>query len=204
MPKSSETEAIRIAGDDAWFAPRGGKASALHMAWVTCFTFRLKLPSEGIPMARDPEAKPGKFSIRAVGKDKVQMFFPRRRNREYATFSERVCWCERSPRTCAVHAIMPFFAKHGVGVRPFAGISPATSIRLLRSVAKALGREDAAFFDNRSFRRANAELVRRFGGRTGEILRACGWSGKAFAHYLGLQSLECAAIEMAISNCPRP
>ena len=70
-----------------------------------------------------------------------------------------------------------------IGDRPFAGIRPDVSIRMPWRELLALGARNHSFYDNRSFRRGRAELVRRYGGTTGQILRSGGWSSNAFRAY---------------------
>ena len=73
---------------------------------------------------------------------------------------------------------------------------------MLRAITKCLGVEQWKHFGNHSLRRSQAELVRRFGGTAGEILRAGDWSERALITYLDQQDVEREAHEQAILRCP--
>ena len=77
-------------------------------------------------------------------------------------------------------------------------------VRQLRSAARTAGIPDPEGLTSKCLRRGHAETVRRAGGRLSDILRAGGWSSRAFKEYLDRPELECAATREAVSLASAP
>eukprot|EP00959_Pyramimonas_sp_CCMP1952_P148700 3110582-Pyramimonas_sp.AAC.1 len=77
-------------------------------------------------------------------------------------------------------------------------------VRQLRSAARTAGIPGPEVLASKRLRRGRAETVRRTGGRFSDILRAGGWSPRAFKECLARPELERAATREAASPASAP
>ena len=76
---------------------RGAPVDLLKL-WEACFTFGLRLLSEGLVLARHSAARSGRLALRMDGDSSVVTFFVSRRKMKKmdASVSERRGWREKS------------------------------------------------------------------------------------------------------------
>ena len=103
---------------------RGAVADPFLMLLLASYTFMLRVPSEGLPVAvespNDPEAKTPVVRVHA---EKVEWHLPKRKNRGRPTSIWRGCWCSTCVHTCPVHTLGVFFsAKAACGLAAFPAI----------------------------------------------------------------------------------
>ena len=199
----------------------------LRALYIICFAFALRLPSEGLGIAvhrADPSqrfvfsneelrAKATQARL-AVGERSATLHLSRRKNAPHPCKVTRDCWCTECQATCPVHAPMAALGRVPTGALPFVGLRRELKdgaikplpvvVRQLRSAARTAGIPDPEGLTSKCLRRGHAETVRRAGGRLSDILRAGGWSSRAFKEYLDRPELECAATREAVSLASAP
>ena len=94
--------------------------------------------------------------IQRVG-DAVCLKLRRRKNRPSGSVLSRACWCQKSPETCPVHVLWPFFESCGVNVKPFDHITPRTALWYLRSMLHELRVPESHIYNTRDFRRGHTQ-----------------------------------------------
>ena len=176
------------------------------VAMLMCFgySFLLRLPSEGLPAIFDGAA----FNERhhasvCLTSEALGLRLQRRKNSERPVTIWRKCWCQSvaGSRTCPVHILGEYFAKAGVGVRVFAGFSPAGALAASRTAVGAVGVDRPGEFDTKSLRRGHALDLVENGANLSQILSAGGWRSAAFISYLPAEALERDAVLEARDNC---
>ena len=129
------------------------------MLFLASYVFLLRLPSEALPMTSlGVGSGHGEQSvIQRVG-DTVCLKLRRRKNRPSGSVLSRACWCQKSPETCPVHVLWPFFESCGVNVKPFVHITPRTALWYLRSTLNELRVPESHIYNTRDFRRGHTQV----------------------------------------------
>ena len=76
------------------------------------------------------------------------------------------------------------------GTQPFAGITPAAALRVLRMALVGLGVDQAGSYRCHDFRRGHALDLQVSGAPLWQILAAGEWRSPAFMEYLDIHRLE--------------
>ena len=87
-----------------------------------------------------------------------------------------------------------YLSEREEGFRPFAQYTPASALRLLRSLLSDLGEADCEKCRTHDFRRGHARDLQERGASLAEILRAGEWRSPAFLSYLDVHELERGAV----------
>ena len=116
----------------------------MTMLWLVAYQFLLRVPSEALPMCRgDPCFNPPPAAQSVVyldGQGVLCLKLRSRKNKPEGSLLRRSCSCAADPRLCVVHRLWHGFLEHfSLGEMPWADISAAAAITLLRNVLRALG-----------------------------------------------------------------
>ena len=181
-------------------------AVARSVAMLMCFgySFLLRLPSEGLPAFFDGAAfNESHHASVCLTAEAIGLRLKRRKNSERPVTIWRKCWCHSlaGKHTCPVHVLGRFFADAGIGVKAFAGFSPAGALSAIRSAVGAVGVDRPGEFDTRSLRRGHALDLVESGANLAQILSAGGWRSAAFIAYLPVEELEREAVLEARDDC---
>ena len=166
----------------------------LVMLFLTCYTFLLRLPSEGLPIRFGRNGNSNEQHRIWLESDALLLRLPRRKNRDCESTLRRQCWCATSPRTCPIHVLAAFFATFLSDAKPFGSISAAGALAGLREILTDMGIKDAGIFRTHDFRRGHARDLQSNGSTLRDILLAGDWRSPAFMQYLDAGQLEDDAI----------
>ena len=161
----------------------------LAMLCLAGYTFLLRVPSEGIPIAAHEFQGAGAPVFR-IHADTVELWLPKRKNRMHPVSILRKCWCKTDAATCPVHVLGAYFKELSESAQPFIGMSQGSVLDGIRRMLAAMAVPSAALYRTHDLRRGHAEDMRINGASLGEILRAGDWRSPAFLHYLDAEQLE--------------
>ena len=122
----------------------GACSRALAMLWLAAYTFMLRVPSEGLPMARGADGFAGHSVLTLESDTCVVLRLQSRKNRPQGAVIKRGCICKEANVNC--HSLCPvhtlwhkFFAPLRPGSRPWAHLSPSAANQQLRATLRTLG-----------------------------------------------------------------
>ena len=128
------------------------------MLFLAAYVFLLRLPSEALPMTSlGVGSGHDEQSVLQLVGDTVCLKLRRRKNLPSGSVMSRACWCKRSPDTCPVHTLWPFFEACGENVKPFAHITPRTALSHLRHILCELRVPESHIYNTRDFRRGHTQ-----------------------------------------------
>ena len=168
--------------------------------FLVCYCFLLRLPSEGIPIARDSigsRLSIGNSALISVTHDEIILKLRRRKNKEGGSVLRRGCWCDKCAHTCPLHVIGPFIRRHTAGERLFAGITGGSALHHLRQLLTLLDVPNAYEYRTHDLRRGHARDLQASGSSLCEILKAGEWRSAAFMAYLDTDQLQSDAVAEA-------
>ena len=128
-------------------------------------------------------------SLHIVGSDLV-LVLARRKNKLRGSRLVRSCWCSSSPGFCPLHSVQPLMEAAGDDFAPFASITPAKALQVLRNILVDLEVHRAAEYRLHDLRRGHALDLQQSGAPLYEILAAGEWRSPAFLEYLDKNQLE--------------
>ena len=165
------------------------------MLYLAAYTFMLRVPSEGLPMAvgGDP-ASPlaaGVHSAVAVVDGVLVLRLAQRKNMQHGSFLRRACCCgPESKWLCPVHTLGRWLMRLPPGAQPFNGLRADSAGQSLKLRLEQLRVAQASSYVLHDFRRGHAMDIAAAGGDLKTILAAGQWSSPAFLKYLDVSELE--------------
>ena len=103
------------------------------MLCLISYVFLLRVPSECLPVAfHDAHGEVDCTVLRLRGQV-LEMWFPRRKNRNEPTVQARSCWCKQCLVTCPVHVVGGYLQEFESGARPFLQWRPDMVLKELRA-----------------------------------------------------------------------
>ena len=169
------------------------------MLYLLAYIFMLRLPSEALPAVcgNIGIADSGEPAVIYLDKDVLCLRLKCRKNKQNGSLLKRECWCNSCPATCPVHRLWPYLLSHGVGQKPFAGITAANALTRLRCCLSELRVPEARYYRTHDLRRGHAKDMVEKGAELCEILAAGEWRSPAFMCYLDESELEKGAVTEA-------
>ena len=141
-------------------------------------SFLLRVPSEGIPLQWN-----GNHSRVQFHGDKVEITLMRRKNCDRPTVMERGCSCATSGRSlCAFHWLQRL--QLTAETNAVFSLTAQAFVTCVREHALEANVDNPLTITSHAFRRGMAQDIVTHGGTLGELLRAGGWTSRAFLMYL--------------------
>ena len=172
----------------------------LGMLFLTAYTFLLRVPSEGLLLARgcDPRAPlQGQHSCISVVGNELVLRLAKRKNKPHGATLSRACVCPTGRSICPVHVLGPWLMQCPPFAQPFKHISATKATHGLRDLLRVLGILDADEYCLHDFRRGHARDLADATCDLKTILEAGQWTSPAFLKYLDINRLETRMIVQA-------
>ena len=131
----------------------------LAMLCLAGYTFLLRVPSEGIPIAAHRGASATAHVFR-IHDESVELWLHRRWNRLHPSSIFRKCWSKADKTTCPVHVLGEYFKGLAEGVQPFGSMSGASVLEGLRGMLQLIEVPSAMSYRTQDLRRGHAEEMR--------------------------------------------
>ena len=174
-------------------ALEGDQLSA--MLYVFAYAFRLRVPSEALPVCIGQAIEFGRPLLgahsRLVLDDKSIKLQPaKRKNLPHGSTITRLCWCKTSSTTCPVHVLKPLFNTDSFGVRPFMHLRQGLVNHEIKRRMRKSEVAGAMNFSSHDFRRGHARDLQESNAPLCDILKAGQWRSPAFKTYMDQNKLD--------------
>lgn len=148
------------------------------MLWMASYVFLLRVPSEGLPMARGGEGVTGQSVLSLVDPTTVELKLASRKNKPRGERLRRSCSCRGSGKhpMCPVHALWhDFFANLEPGAQPWVHLAPRDVISSIRDTLTRLQVPHPEHYATHAFRRGHAKDLQKSNQPLAKICAFGGW-----------------------------
>ena len=185
--------------EDMMMQVRNEKDEAWLMLFLASYIFLLRLPSEALPMrtcdgTREDLKRGHTKSELSMKGNTIVLRLQSRKNEPVPTLLSRGCWCATAPLICPVHVLGSWAFQPERKGALFAGITPTTATKNLRSRLEEIELLNARLFTTHAFRRGHARDMAMAGVSAVEIMKMGGWHSSAFIGYIDPRELEDLAV----------